>query len=344
MTVDQTRVLGFESPTTDWSSNNGSTVSASTVASEGSGSLSVLPNGYTQISSIAIAAPGSAAATATFDLKVPQAVPWGEVRLIVKAPSQGHYWSDLGGKQLAQLAPGDFRSVSFPLPQGVQNALNSNASDLTFMIVLNSPSGIGAFLIDNLDVGGDSQPPVPSGPKVFSMVAPCDTDLAAVLVSGTERLVVDDRSTLGAPGQLAVVAVGDGGLEFGAGVQAKVDVFSVGEMDLLRSQAHVFGRITAAGTVVKQDGSVVVDGSVLEGSSTPVTSTSWSLAWPENSAGNLSLPPDSPNLAVSPGTYGVIHAYSRATLTLTSGSYFVDSLVLEPEVHFRVNANSGPVR
>src|SRR6187399_1599923 len=90
MTVDQTRVLGFESPTTDWSSNNGSTVSASTVASEGSGSLSVLPNGYTQISSIAIAAPGSAAATATFDLKVPQAVPWGEVRLIVKAPSQGH--------------------------------------------------------------------------------------------------------------------------------------------------------------------------------------------------------------------------------------------------------------
>ena len=117
----QSRVLGFESPAIDWNSNNGSALTASAVVTQGSSSLSVLPNGYTELSSVGIEAPGSASTIATFDLRTPQALAWGEVRLVVKAPSKGLYWSDLGGKALAEVAPGEFGSVSFPIPQGVQD-------------------------------------------------------------------------------------------------------------------------------------------------------------------------------------------------------------------------------
>src|SRR5690606_16952819 len=88
----QSRVLGLEAPSADWSSSSGS-ISASSNATQGTTALSWSSSGYTQITSIAIDAPGQAKSTASYDLRLPTTLGWGTAGLVVKVPSQGLNWS-----------------------------------------------------------------------------------------------------------------------------------------------------------------------------------------------------------------------------------------------------------
>ncbi len=45
LSADQARLFGFESPTSDWTTTNGSPIVASSVVTQGSHSLQVTPNG-----------------------------------------------------------------------------------------------------------------------------------------------------------------------------------------------------------------------------------------------------------------------------------------------------------
>lgn len=345
LTEVQSRILGFENAPADWSASNGSPITSSSNASQGSAALSIVPNGYTQITSVNLPAPGNARATATLDVQVPTQLPWGEVRLVARVPSLQHYWVDLGGEALQNLAPGAFRTVSFPIPQHIQDALNGSAPDVSFVVVLNAPTGVGPFLIDNLVVSTSTSGSSGSSSEevALSLFVPRGASLADVMLSGTQKLTIDDRSTLGEEGSLTVVAsIGPDLSEFGAEVTVYAHILSEGDVDFLRSQSTVHGHITTEGVVRRQD-NVSTLGGVSEGVPVSSVETRWTVNWPLTLEAPVTLPPDAPNQELAPGGYSSLSAYSRSTLTLRSGTYFFDSFVLEPQVNFRVDASGGPV-
>lgn len=345
LTAEQNRVLGFEAPITDWSTTNGSPRSASTDVVEGSQSLSVTINGYTEIVSAQIPVPGSSRPHATIAVKPLQAVPWGEARLVMVIPSAGHYWRDLGGRSLVGLAAGSFHTLSFEIPADIQTALQGSSIDLTFRVIINGPSG-STFLLDNLIVSDDEGAPTGepgTEPEVLSVSVPVGQSVPNVVISGTSQVTIDDRSTIGEDGKTTVVSsVGPETTEFGAGIKIYGNVFSEGNLDFLRSQAHVYGSLTTEGTILQQD-NVHVDGGVFTGVPISPAVTEWAVDFPAGEGPDVSLPPDSPNYNLAPGHYDSIQVFSRSTITLVSGQYFIDSFVLEPQVNFQVDASGGPV-
>lgn len=72
LTSDQGRVLEFEAPSADWSTTNGSTIAASPDAYAGARAMEILINGYTQVASVTISAPGSARSQASIRVKFSQ--------------------------------------------------------------------------------------------------------------------------------------------------------------------------------------------------------------------------------------------------------------------------------
>lgn len=168
--------------------------------------------------------------------------------------------------------------------------------------------------------------------------------MSDVMLSASDRLVIDDRCVLGKPGAFVGVAnLGVSQTELGAGVQAHSDVVSRGDVSFLRSQSHVFGKVATSGTVLQQD-NVVVDGGIEEFAEVQPRTVSWSIEFPVGSDTDISLPPDAPNHDLAPGSYDSIQAFSRSTLTLRAGEYYINSLVLEPDVHFRIDTSHGPVQ
>lgn len=342
------RVLGFETPLADWTTSNGSPRSASTTVSQGAASLSVNPNGYTEVRSIPVAAPGAARSTATVDLRLPQALGWGDVRLVVRVPSQGHWWRDLGGQPLTGRAPGVFHTFSFSVPADLRSALNSSATDVDYRIILNVPAGSGAYLLDNLVISdavpSGSGTTAPTSQVEFSLAVPRGLAVADVMISGTNRVTIDDRSDLSKAGTLThVTNLGTSPMEFGAQIDAYANVTSVGNVNFLRSQSHTYGSVTTAGTVTRQDSSVRIDGAITEHASVVPVETRWTVDWPVGVTNDISRSPDSPNLAIAPGAYDSIQISSRATVTFRSGAYFINSLVAEPQAKLRIDASGGPV-
>ncbi len=346
LTSAQARVLGFEAPSSDWSSNNGSAIGSATTVTQGSAALSVTPNGHTQISSTSIAAVGSAADFATFDMQVPANLSWGTVELVFKAPSQGMWWTQLGSASLTG-ASGGYKTFSFPLSADVKSVLEGTANDISFVFVLNGPSG-AQYLIDNLKVGGDSGGPVedlPPIPKAFSLTVPQGSAASDLLISATQRVTIDDGSTLSRPGQMPTVAsVGPETTEFGGTVTAYTNIISHGDVDFVRSQAHVFGDVTTAGAIDIQDASVQIDGIQTENASVVSTATEWQVLWPAEATTDIYLDPDQENVNIDPGGYDSLRVGSRSTVTLRTGEYFFNSVEFEPESHFKIEAANGPVR
>lgn len=334
------RVFGFEEPTQDWSTTGSAVLSASPVSTQGASSLSLTIHGYTEIASIQLPAPGSSSSQASLAIQVPELLTWGDVRLIFRSPSQGHGWTDLGAAPLQGLTPQIFHTVSFSLPSSVRAALESQATDVEFRILLNAPAG--SYLLDQLIVAGAEEDP--SGQFIeISLRVPHGSSITQTLISSTEQLIIGDRAILGEEGALTEIShLGTQTTEFGAGVQTHAHVTSVGDVDFLRSQSRIHGRLTTSGQVLRQD-NVQIDGGIFP--QTPILSfpTSWSAEWPASSQPAVVRAPDSPSLMLTPGAWDAVQLYSRSTLLLRSGEYFLGSLIAEPESRIYVEASTGPV-
>ncbi|WP_433936422.1 hypothetical protein AB3662_17235 [Sorangium cellulosum] len=144
--------LGFET-LSGWTASAGS-LSLSTTRSEGSSALSVANAAFTVIQSAPLEITEPIKSVVSLDVRVPaqQPNPWwaGEVTLAVQAPSK-NVWQSLGTRPLTGLAQGTFHRLAFDVPPAVQQALSGGASDLSFSISLNVPSGSGPHLLDRLD-------------------------------------------------------------------------------------------------------------------------------------------------------------------------------------------------
>ena len=124
LTAAQIRILGFETPTADWTAPSG-VLGQSTTRSQGSFSASVRNNGWTEVTSKPISSLGPVGAMISYDIRLPQTASWGEARMIVRLPSKGIFWQDLGIVPLTGMPAGVFHKATFAIPPALQTAMSS---------------------------------------------------------------------------------------------------------------------------------------------------------------------------------------------------------------------------
>ncbi len=340
-------MLGFESPASDWSATSGASVGASADAIQGSHALAVSPQGWTELISAQMGGVSGAREIAELHVKLPAAASWGEMRLIAQIPSQGHYWRDLGAVALTGKAPGVWHTLTFQVPSDVRSAMGAASGDLNFRITVNAPSGLGQFLLDDLKISDDEPTgdPEPETSLIrFSLSYPTFAKPTEVFLSATSRLTLDDRVTAGEEGESPFVSsIGPETSEFGAGVRVYGNVTSEGNVDFLRSNSTVYGDVKTEGVLVRQN-NVSIHGATLQGVDIDSSELEWDVEWPSSAVTDVSLPPDTPNTQVAPGVYDALQVFSRATATFTSGSYFFNSFVVEPQAHLKMDTSRGPIQ
>jgi hypothetical protein len=108
----------------------------------------------------------------------------------------------------------------------------------------------------------------------------------------------------------------------------------------LASNAMVRGSVTTGGTLTKQQGSVVT-GTVTNHAVATDASRQVTVTFPTN-ASPVSVPP-SGSRTLAPGSYGSVAVNSRATLSLSTGTYLFASLDTEPQSTLILNEAGGPI-
>jgi hypothetical protein len=176
-------VFGFENLAL-WSVSSG-TKQHVTPATEGSKALGVSGFSYTSITSQVVHQLSGVSSELALDVKLPSAASWGDVRIILRAPSKGIWYADLGTKALNTLGSGSYRTLKFAVPAAIRTALEANPTDLRVEIAVNGPGFSAPVAFDNLRFTG--APPTPS--SVIEIRAPLVDDFAFLRVNGVMHRV-----------------------------------------------------------------------------------------------------------------------------------------------------------
>jgi RHS repeat-associated protein len=127
------------------------------------------------------------------------------------------------------------------------------------------------------------------------------------------------------------------------GVGAEVeDVYTESTGIDLRNNAHVHGNLKTAADFTEQAGAVV-DGAVSKNASLqPLDTIDWSVSFATVNRGSCDLQPDNTQV-LDPASYGDMSVKSRSHLQLRSGTYYFNSLSLEPQAELDIDNTAGPV-
>jgi len=374
LTTAQQRVLGFEAPLTDWSLVSVGTRSESTTANQGTKSLGVKPNGWTELKSIKLSSLGAVSGTVSFDLRQPSVPTWGEAHLILVLPSKGISYQDLGTKSLPALPAGSFKTLTFSLPSSTVAALSGTYSDLELHVVVNAPALGSPYLIDNLvfsappggtggSAGGGSTGGGASGTGggggtaggtggvtttlPLSVTLPAGQLPRDVVIAGDESVVLGDRSTLERYQSTSFSsAVSNGTLGINLGVDGlSGDLWSKGDVILrgtnITNFFNVHGNVTTAGAITLQNNAKIAGASHDHTSfSTQVNTRNVNFV---SSTAPISIGPDAASARIDPGAYGDVHIYSRSRVKLAAGAYYFGALSVEPDVELVLENSQAPV-
>jgi hypothetical protein len=154
--------------------------------------------------------------------------------------------------------------------------------------------------------------------------------------SGDMRLA--DRTRVNGVGTL--VNAGSGTTEIGASANVG-DVLSQANVSA-RSAAVVNGIVRTAGTVTKQGG-VQLLGGMEEHAVLGLPALSWSVTFPPATGGDVRLEPGAPLRSLNPGSYGEVLLKNNTKVVLSSGTYYMNSLDLEPGSTLQLNQAAGAV-
>jgi hypothetical protein len=150
-----------------------------------------------------------------------------------------------------------------------------------------------------------------------------------------DRVVVQNEVGGGGP----VVNAGSGTTTVGA--NANVGAISAIGGVFLRSNSTVTGDVNSGGTLTEQTG-VSIKGTTNQTTTlSPVDVVSWGVVWPAVSGGNLDIQPGQP-VTEAPGRFGNVSVKGGATLKLTSGIYYLDSLTMESQSTLSLDQAAGP--
>jgi hypothetical protein len=176
-------------------------------------------------------------------------------------------------------------------------------------------------------------------PCSFSIVTPSTLTQANLLLSATSTLKIDDRVTVKETnGNPATIAnLGTATLQIGTDGHLG-DIWSKGPVKIA-DRTVVNGTIHGAVTVTTGNG-VTVKAKDNKSFQT-VTSTS-SVTFPTQNAGGFNLEPGATG-ALGPGAFGPVVVKSNAKLKVSTGSYLMESLDLEPQATLALNTTSGPI-
>jgi hypothetical protein len=292
LTAAAARVLSFEDGPNDWSTSSGA-LSPSDASTDGVHSLAVSVNGWTEVTSIALSTLGTVGDTASIDVRLPAETPnWGELRLLLRLPSLGEYYRELGSQTLVGLSAGSFQTLAFPIPSNLGDKLADAYDDLTFTVVINAPGG--QYLVDRLSLGvPDGEPgtggstgaggaPTTGDQYELSLEVPLGSALHQLVLGATQSLRIADGVLVTSPDPTRTPDVSSTGTEetnIGADAQLGGTVWSVGPVKL-RDRALVAGDVVTE-SEFRHDSVWTVSGEVLEGEVlTPPTRYTWTVEFP----------------------------------------------------------------
>lgn len=337
--------LGFETAGSWASTTTGLTQSSD--ATQGTASLSVPAAGWQQLTSPALGSLGVVGAAVAFDIKLPSPAvnPWwaGDVSLVIDAPSVGIYSASVGQRSLQGVPLGSFQRISLPLSTDLVNKLSQSYSDLRVKLTLNVPSGPGRYLFDNLSFGATapSSSTLPPAAMSFSVSLPRELSLDDTALGATSSLRIADRARVStSEGGFAAIA-STGTAETNIGVEAQTgNIASVGPV-VLRDRARVTGQIASEATISLAAGAVVTGAQLAPRSQSPFQTLSWTQQ-PAKVGSAVSLEPDR-QASIEPDSYGAVSVKSRSTLALSTGTYFMESLAVEPQARLLLDDTDGPI-
>src|SRR5262245_3352279 len=176
-------------------------------------------------------------------------------------------------------------------------------------------------------------------PCSFSIVTPATLTQASLLLSATSSLKIDDRVTVketnGNPA--AIANLGTATLQIGTDGKLG-DIWSKGPVKIA-DRTVVNG--TIHGTVSVTSG-VGVTIKAKDNKSFQTVTTTGSVTFPTTNAGGFNLEPGATG-TLGPGSYGAVAVKSNAKLKVSTGSYLMESLDLEPQGTLALNTTAGPI-
>ena len=175
-----------------------------------------------------------------------------------------------------------------------------------------------------------------NGVTITVVSLPGGTTLGDVTLGANGNIFVSDRADVF--GVLANAGQG----QVNVGVDATTgSVASIAPVTL-RDRAIVSGSVTSASSIALQNG-VVVTGAVQP--FTPLSASnaaSIRVTFPDAPSGGIQLSPNATG-SLAPGDYASVSLGASAVLTLSPGTYSLNSLVLEPNSEIRLPAGNQPV-
>jgi hypothetical protein len=169
----------------------------------------------------------------------------------------------------------------------------------------------------------------------------------AVGVLGVRGVSINDRAkVLNAAGTTPAPIANIGAGTAGLGVSARTgNVWSARDV-VLRNNAQVTGFVDAIVGPVSTQGPFMVTGAVVAGPGASFTSPTLP-ALPSFPGGTFPPFTGAPGQALGvapPGTYGVVTLNAGSSVTLRSGTYFVDSIQMEPGSQVTLDKTQGAIR
>ncbi len=180
------------------------------------------------------------------------------------------------------------------------------------------------------------------GPVTLSIPLPPGAPMSSVVLGANSTLLIGNNVSVleeGSSGSHPMIAnTGTGTTSTTqTGVSLKTDLWSIGNV-FLATGTSVAGSVTTAGSLTQQTG-VTVAGSVLQHQTLSAVPTTLAIIFPSSST-NITLQPGHSS-GINPGGFAAVTVNANATLTLQSGTYYFDSLDVEPQGKIALTG-SGP--
>jgi hypothetical protein len=223
---------------------------------------------------------------------------------------------------------------------GVRRVLRARAK-LTLTALVSLALTVGcAREIPNEATGGTAKQ-AQTFERTLSFTLPPLTASQSVALGATKSLIVRDRSEVRVPsGGYATIANLAAGGASSVGVNAKVgNVWSVPSI-ALRPGSTVTGFVKTSGVADPKIDATVTGGITENLPITPELRTR-KVVFP-NATQDVELEPNQTRV-LSPGSYLKLNVKTNAKLTLSTGTYYFESLKFEPSSEIRLNKASGPI-
>jgi hypothetical protein len=251
--------------------------------------------------------------------------------------------SDLGTAVSAGIVAGRWYSLRLEIVgttlraylNGVLRATQTDSSCTSGGVAVGSQGAL--FEVDDVLVSPPSQL------TSVSLTLPAGVKLGDFTVGGNGTVRISDRVTVKNADGSGAAVINGGVSATDIGVEAVVGNLTSISGVTLRDRAAVWGNVTTAGSLTRQSSTTITGTTTTSAGLGTATVQAWQVSMPVATMGDVTLQPDT-SRALAPGSYGsVVLAYSRSTLSLSSGAYYMDALDIEPQAILRLDMSAGPI-